>query len=273
MADRHMKTAEFAEFCGTTKDTLFWYDKQGILKPEVVGENGYRYYTSRQFFDFSTISTLKQTGNSLKEIAAFQREHNYEKLQKLFFEKGQKLDTQIRELTRMKHLVDTIQESLSLAQRDAFLVPELIWQDTEYLVTTDIPKGYGWFEQDTEPYIYAHIRNYRDIDGIRQYPLGTMLSPTALHSNAPEEIAYFYRANANAVAPLLEKTAGQFVRILHRGNYGKITEALRIAAEFMEQQGLQITGPIYEFDDLTYLVEADEESVQTLLIPVHSFHR
>jgi DNA-binding transcriptional MerR regulator len=108
MADNHMKTAEFAEFCGTTKDTLFWYDKQGILKPEIVGENGYRYYTSRQFFDFATISTLKQTGNSLKEIAAFQREHNYETLQSLFSGKSQKLASQIQELIRMKQLVDAV---------------------------------------------------------------------------------------------------------------------------------------------------------------------
>jgi DNA-binding transcriptional MerR regulator/effector-binding domain-containing protein len=270
MADNHMKTAEFAEFCGTTKDTLFWYDKQGILKPEIVGENGYRYYTSRQFFDFATISTLKQTGNSLKEIAAFQREHNYETLQSLFSGKSQKLASQIQELIRMKQLVDAVQDSLSLAQRDSFLVPELIWQEAECLATTEIPQGYGWFEKDPEQYIYSHIRRYRDVDGVRQYPLGTMLSPASLRSNAPEEIAYFYRANATSQISLLEKPAGQYVRVLHRGSYGKITDALQTAAKFMDREVLQIAGPIYEFDDLTYLVEADAESVQTLLIPVQS---
>jgi DNA-binding transcriptional MerR regulator/effector-binding domain-containing protein len=263
-----MKTAEFAQFCGTTKDTLFWYDKQGILKPEIVGENGYRYYTSRQFFDFSTISTLKQTGNSVKEIAAFQREHNYDTLQRLFSGKSQMLEAQIQELYRMKHLVDAVQDSLSLAQRDSFLDPELIWQETEFLATTEIPEGYGWFEIDPEPYIHAHIRNYRDVDGVRQYPLGTMLSPASLRNNVPEEIAYFYRADHATPVKLLEKPAGQYVRVLHRGSYGKITDALHVAAEFVETQGLQITGPIYEFDELTYLVESEEESIQTLLIPV-----
>lgn len=268
MSNHYMKTAEFAQFCGTTKDTLFWYDKQGILKPEIVGENGYRYYTSRQFFDFSTISTLKQTGNSVKEIAAFQREHNYDTLQRLFSEKSQMLEMQIQELNRMKQLADAVQDSLSLAQQDSFLTPELIWQETEFLATTEIPEGYGWFETDPEPYLHAHIRNYRDVDGVQQYPLGTLLSPASLRSPVPEELAYFYRGSPDAPVKLLGKPAGQYVRILHRGSYGKIPDALHAAAEFIDARGLQPNGPIYEFDDLTYLLESEEEFIQTLLIPV-----
>lgn len=84
MEDKMLKLSEFAEFCGTTRDTLLWYDKMGILKPAVVGENGYRYYSPKQFFDYDLISTLKQTGNSIREIAEYNREHSYAELRELF---------------------------------------------------------------------------------------------------------------------------------------------------------------------------------------------
>ena len=42
--DKHLfKTAEFAALCGVKKDTLLHYDHIGLLKPQKVGENGYRY--------------------------------------------------------------------------------------------------------------------------------------------------------------------------------------------------------------------------------------
>ena len=47
--DKHLfKTAEFAALCGVKKDTLLHYDHIGLLKPQRVGENGYRYYSARQ---------------------------------------------------------------------------------------------------------------------------------------------------------------------------------------------------------------------------------
>lgn len=44
-----LTSGEFAELCGTTKETLFHYDEIGILKPAWLGENRYRYYTPAQF--------------------------------------------------------------------------------------------------------------------------------------------------------------------------------------------------------------------------------
>ena len=46
---KYFKTIEFAETCCVTKHTLFHYDNIGILKPEAVAKNGYRYYSINQF--------------------------------------------------------------------------------------------------------------------------------------------------------------------------------------------------------------------------------
>lgn len=63
-------TGQFAKLCSTTKETLFHYDSLGLLKPARVGENGYRYYSASQFFDFDLIAVLQSAGCSLQEIHA-----------------------------------------------------------------------------------------------------------------------------------------------------------------------------------------------------------
>ena len=50
--EQYLTTGEFAKICGVTKHTLFHYDDIGILKPEIVKANGYRYYAIKQFFTF-----------------------------------------------------------------------------------------------------------------------------------------------------------------------------------------------------------------------------
>jgi DNA-binding transcriptional MerR regulator len=35
---------KFAELAGVSVRTLHYYDEMGLLKPESVGANGYRYY-------------------------------------------------------------------------------------------------------------------------------------------------------------------------------------------------------------------------------------
>ena len=47
-----MKTAEFAHFCRTTKDTLIHYDRIGILQPAQITDAGYRLYRPEKFFSF-----------------------------------------------------------------------------------------------------------------------------------------------------------------------------------------------------------------------------
>ena len=36
---------EVSEYLGVSRDTLRYYDKDNILKPSIIGKNGYRYYT------------------------------------------------------------------------------------------------------------------------------------------------------------------------------------------------------------------------------------
>ena len=51
----YMTTGEFAKMVGVTKDTLFHYDDINLFSPEIVGENGYRYYSINQAETLDTI--------------------------------------------------------------------------------------------------------------------------------------------------------------------------------------------------------------------------
>lgn len=70
---KHRFTAgEMAKLSGLSKQTILFYDKKGILKPEYVDpDNGYRYYSADQLDFLDNISMLKEIGLSLDEIRTF----------------------------------------------------------------------------------------------------------------------------------------------------------------------------------------------------------
>ncbi len=72
----YMTTGEFAKMVGVTKDTLFHYDDINLFSPEIVGENGYRYYSINQAETLDTILILKDLGMPLKEIREFIKNRN-----------------------------------------------------------------------------------------------------------------------------------------------------------------------------------------------------
>ena len=52
------KISEFAKLCNVSRATLIYYDKIGLLSPQITGENGYRNYTIEQHQKYSIIAIL-----------------------------------------------------------------------------------------------------------------------------------------------------------------------------------------------------------------------
>lgn len=62
------KIGEFSALAKTTVKTLRYYEKEGLLKPAFVDENGYRYYQTAQLIELSKVVSLRQVGLSISEV-------------------------------------------------------------------------------------------------------------------------------------------------------------------------------------------------------------
>lgn len=67
-SEKYYKVNEFAKLCGVTPRTLKYYETRGLIRPALVGENGYRYYSLSQIDEISAILLFRDYGFSLEEI-------------------------------------------------------------------------------------------------------------------------------------------------------------------------------------------------------------
>ena len=73
------KIGEFSVLSKTTIKTLRYYEKEGLLKPSFVDENGYRYYETNKLIELSKIISLRQIGFSISEIKKVKSGAEFEK--------------------------------------------------------------------------------------------------------------------------------------------------------------------------------------------------
>lgn len=102
MKDNYFSTGEFAKLCNVNKKTLFYYDEIGLFKPEIVKENGYRYYSVYQLEVFDIIHTLRDLGVPLKQIKSFIDERNPKSVVKFLNIKLEKLKMRLNNLDENK---------------------------------------------------------------------------------------------------------------------------------------------------------------------------
>ncbi|UFU01308.1 MerR family transcriptional regulator [Radiobacillus kanasensis] len=103
---------EVAELAGVSVRTLHYYDRIGLLKPDVVKDNGYRSYTEEDCARLQQILFFKELGFSLKDIQAtidrpdFDRRKALINHQKLLEEKKHRLDLLLQSVQKTIESLD-----------------------------------------------------------------------------------------------------------------------------------------------------------------------
>lgn len=62
------RIGKFSKLAKTTIKTLRYYEKEKLLLPTFVGDNGYRYYDAAKLLELAKVISLRQIGFSIEEI-------------------------------------------------------------------------------------------------------------------------------------------------------------------------------------------------------------
>ncbi len=267
-----LTAAEFAKFCGTTRDTLLWYDKMNLLKPGRIGENGYRYYHITQYIRYDIIQMMKQTGSSLTEIRALLSDLSKGIGSEFFETRIKVLTEQIKRLSMMKMFTSDIKSGIYMSETCEYGKPELTALEPGLMVAVKLDKagnscpeeGFAEFARN-----YSRLRKLckRD-ESVHNYPLGVILSLEGYKKGNIEQLYYFFDTDGESGHPVIRRPGGSAVAICHKGRYDNIKTTLDTAFQFIKSQKLEAYDNIYEYDIYAFLTDSRDDTAFKLIIPV-----
>ncbi len=110
-------SGEFARLTGVNKRTLHYYNDIGLFCPEIIGENGYHYYSCFQFAQLELILTLRKIGLSIEEIREYVTGPSDESFSRMMEKKKQLIDASIRQLLSVQAFLEQKSQRLQQALR------------------------------------------------------------------------------------------------------------------------------------------------------------
>ena len=69
---------ELAALFNISKQALLFYNRHNLLVPEYIAENGYRYYSLKQYFQLEIIVNLRKLDFSINDIKKYLEEKGLE---------------------------------------------------------------------------------------------------------------------------------------------------------------------------------------------------
>lgn len=266
---QYFTTSEFAKICGVTKHTLFHYDEIGILKPEIVKQNGYRYYSIKQFYTFDMISILKQAGTSLSDIKKYINDQNPYHFLSILIEKEKQLTEEIRKTTLMRNQVKATIDMTKKALSSIYGTPSIENCEEEYFIIVKMSS------KDSDREVLQKIREHFEYCGMQndycELLLGTIINKENLVKGLYEHPDYYSNKIAHKVKSdrLHIKPKGTYAVIIHKGAYSELPRSYELLKKFINDKNMIIDGNAYENDMLGYLAAGDpNEFVVKISIPI-----
>lgn len=108
----YLTTGKFAKMAHVSERTIRYYDKEGLLKPSFVMENGYRAYDEDDFVQLQKIISLKQIGFSLDEIKMMNNSADHTSFKHSLQLQIDLLDKKIKHSQRLKEALIRTENSI-----------------------------------------------------------------------------------------------------------------------------------------------------------------
>lgn len=238
---------EFANLFGVSKQTLFYYERNKIFEPDLVEENGYRYYSLHKYYIFEVIITLRKLGLPLQEISDYIKNRDIEALQTIFQNKLIEFEAEMQILLKNKENLQTKIRRLEQVKQIKMDRITLENVATEYLIVDDFCKNtvslkekIGLVAKHNLPFATSRILN--------EYLMGYILEKEQLLNDNYININKIFTqvSEPAAYSNISIKPAGLYATIFTpdccHANYGK---AIRKLKDFIELNKLHIVGEGY----------------------------
>ncbi len=217
----YFTTGELAKLCKIPRKTLLYYDSLGLIFPEVIDENGYRYYKRTQLFTLELILTMRKLDIPLAEIKNYLTNKSYDNYKELLCQREDILEKLILRLTNIKN--ELHQSVLCLEQLQDIRFNEIlsIQKNAEFLFLSKPVSPTLNFKARTQISANLFMDLAKHIP-LNNHTFGYIIDKTALLDSQKQRYIkyYFYPLFSQLEHPnCVIKSEGTYITVYFKGLY------------------------------------------------------
>lgn len=245
-ANKLFTIGQFAKLHEINKKTLMWYDEIGILKPAIIKNNGYRYYSFQQSSILETILMLRELNVSISEIQSFLKNRSASALETLLADKVKELDDTISHLRSLRAIMNEKKQNMTTI-RNIDISEISIVEKPEVHCFVTVPTSHGTpFEEEIEMVVEEtkkyqlrrlHDASYGAILSVENLYCGNFNSYLALYIELPFPM---HRKGLHI------QPKGKYLRAFCKGDWDNLPGRYMEILAYAKEHNLRFCGFAYE---------------------------
>ncbi|MBS5036988.1 MAG: MerR family transcriptional regulator [Fusobacterium sp.] len=264
--EKYYRIGEISRLYKISTDILRYYDKIGLMSPDFIGENGYRYYSKKQIWKLNNIRNLRNIGVGLEDIKEFLDERNINSANDIIEFQLEKVEDKIKKLTELKEELTSKLENIEFFKT---------FKDFNKPVLKFIPKrkflrSKGNFRQDWEIDFELKILNEKT-----EYDNDFILTNNEIGATLSKENFFKGEYLTFSESFIINDVKGEiipegyFLTIVFKGKYDESYKYYNILKKYIEENNLIVTGDIHEIYHIEiHITENEDEFITEIQIPV-----
>lgn len=264
--EKYYRIGEISRLYKISTDILRYYDKIGLMSPDFIGENGYRYYSKKQIWKLNNIRNLRNIGVGLEDIKEFLDERNINSANDIIEFQLEKVEDKIKKLTELKEELTSKLENIEFFKT---------FKDFNKPVLKFIPKrkflrSKGNFKQDWEIDFELKILNEKT-----EYDNDFILTNNEIGATLSKENFFKGEYLTFSESFIINDVKGEiipegyFLTIVFKGKYDESYKYYNILKKYIEENNLIVTGDIHEIYHIEiHITENEDEFITEIQIPV-----
>lgn len=257
----YFTTGELAKACHILRKTLLYYDKLGLIQPEVILDNGYRYYKRAQLFLLELVVTLRNLDVPLTTIQTYLTNRSLANYQKLLAQQQENIHKEILRLQDLSEKLDSYLGELTKLNDIEFDKLELLEQQEQYYFIVKGCKDNESFKERTAhaAKLFLSLRNKLPF---KQHTFGYVVDMQALYNQEHFYGREFFYPLPSPLENLKYRVrpAGTYLTLCFNGTYmHNSAKNLQKLGEYCQHEHLTPLSDIYVTSLLNYWTTAKTE--------------
>lgn len=259
MKPKYVKSGQFAALCGVTKETLFHYEKIGLVKPVKVGDNGYRYYTVQQAYVLDVIQVLKDVGFTLQEIKQYISQRNTTSFIHTLETAAQTLALEIQSLQHVQALALATAGAARQVQQHPLGKIDIVSVEAEYFFVTPAEEENN--ELAATKAFANHLIRCRQESYCQTFTGGEIVSVAEIQHKTYRPQYYCTKLQHRIIHDdVVCKPAGMYAVTYVQHTYENLQDVYAWFVQAVQEKGHTLKGPIYETDIIDHVAEREEDN-------------
>lgn len=261
------RIGDISKLYGISSDILRYYEKIGLLIPDIREKNGYRYYSQKQLWKLNNIRSLRNLGVGLKEITDFLKTRSVAKTEEMIEFQLEKIEENLAELLSLKEELEKKRENIRFFKSfTSYEIPQI-----RYIKRRNILLKKGDFREESEINLELKILKKRlaeDNDFIfTENEIGTIIKYEEWeHGNYYDYTGTFVITEEQTPNFLKE---GEYLTYFFKGDYLEIEKHYKKLKKFLSKNSYKVVGNIIELYHIEiHITENKKEYVTEIQIPL-----